>query len=294
MRIKKQKTYLRKNKFIAYIFILPALLVYASIVIVPALQTFTFSLFSYKSFVTRHFVGINNYLALFKDKAFLISLWHNIYWSGLTVAVPLTLGLILAVLITRTKVRVLLSIIYFIPVTVPLVVGGVIWKWIYNPVFGLINHVFTAVGLENLTRNWLGDPGIAFYSLFITGTWAYFGFCVLIFMNALQNVDEALYEAAKIDGASEFQLFFHITIPSLTSTITFLIIWSVIGAMRFFDLVYVMTKGGPGRSTEIVGTYIFEQAFRVQRVGYASSSALVLLVIILLLTYGIIKVRDTS
>ena len=156
----------------------------------------------------------------------------------------------------------------------------------------MVNLLLNNVGLNGLTNNWIGDPKIAFYSLFVTGTWSYFGFCVLIFMNALQNIDESMYEAAKIDGASEFQLFRHITIPSLRTTINFLVIWSVIGAMKFFDLVYVMTKGGPGRATEIVGTYIFELAFRVQRVGYASGAALILLVIILCLTYAIMRIRE--
>jgi raffinose/stachyose/melibiose transport system permease protein len=259
---------------------------------VPGLQTFFYSLFYYRSFVTRRFIGLGNYLSLFTDRVFRLSLWHNLLWSALTVVIPLSIGLVLAVLVTKVRGRVALSAMYFLPVTVPLVVGGVVWKWIYNPIFGLLNYTLKAIGLGKLALNWLADTDIAFYALFVTGTWTYFGFCVLIFMNALQSVDENLYEAAKIDGATELQLFFHITIPSLRTTINFLIIWSTIGAMKFFDLVYVMTRGGPGHATEIVGTYIFELAFRQQKVGYASSAAMVLLAIILLLTYLTVRTRE--
>lgn len=271
---------------------LPATIVYGAIVIVPGLQTFFYSLFYYRSFVTRRFTGLSNYLNLVLDQVFRLSLWHNLFWSALTVVIPLSIGLVLAVLVTKVRGRVVLSAMYFLPVTVPLVVGGVVWKWIYNPIFGLLNHTLKAAGLAKLALNWLADTNIAFYALFVTGTWTYFGFCVLIFMNALQSIDENLYEAAKIDGATELQLFFHITIPSLRTTINFLIIWSTIGAMKFFDLVYVMTRGGPGHATEIVGTYIFELAFRQQKVGYASSAAMVLLIIILMLTYLTIRTRE--
>ena len=265
---------------------------YGAVVIVPAFQTLFFSLFRYRSFVSRRFSGLSNYLLLFQDRVFGLSLWHNLYWSFLTIVIPLSVGLVLAVLVTKSRGRLVLGAIYFLPVTVPLVVGGVVWKWIYNPVFGLINLVMKRIGWTGLALNWLADTDIAFYSLFVTGTWSYFGFCVLIFTNALQSIDENLYEAARIDGANEFQLFFYVTVPSLRTTINFLIIWSTIGAMKFFDLVYVMTKGGPGHSTEIVGTYIFELAFRQQRVGYASSAAMVLMMIILVLTYAIIRTRE--
>ena len=267
-----------------YLFILPAFALYGGFILLPAIQNIIYSFFHWSSLTQKTFNGISNYVALFHDMVFGAALLHNIIWAALTIAFPLIVGLLLAVVLSKKKARILLSAMYFLPATVPLVVSGIIWGWIYNPIFGLLNQFLRMLGLESLTRSWIGDSSIALYALNILGAWTFFGFCTVIFLNALQGLDMSIYDAAKIDGASNFQSFFYITIPSLKDAIVFLTIYSVIGAMKFFDIVYITTQGGPGYSTEILGTYIFKLAFREQKLGYSASVSVILIVLVMILS----------
>lgn len=277
------------KKILPYVFILPAIGIYLLFVLIPLVQNFAFSLFEWRSFTDRFFCGLRNYFALLRDEVFWAALSHNLIWAALTLAFPLFVGLILASLLFQSRLRVLFSSLYFIPCTVPLVVSGIIWGWIYNPIFGLLNLVLEKMGLSTLKRSWLADPHIALYMLNILGAWTFFGFCTVIVLSALQNADRSLYEAAKIDGASNTQCFLYITLPLLKNTIVFLSVYSIIGAMKFFDIVYITTQGGPGHSTEILGTYIFKLAFRQQRVGYGSTVAMILFLIIFAMSLLLIR-----
>ncbi|MHB8279133.1 MAG: carbohydrate ABC transporter permease [Candidatus Humimicrobiaceae bacterium] len=268
-----------KKSYKGYLYILPALLIYGFFVLYSSLQNLFYSFFDWTNITTRKFSGISNYIALFKDKKFYTTISHNFIWAALTV-ILLMLFLLISVFLVRNKGRLVFSVIYFLPVTIPFVVSAIMWGWIYNPDFGVIKYVLDKVHLSNLNQFWLSNPKIALYSLFIVGTWTYFGFCIVIFLSALQSQDQSIYEAARIDGASDIKCFFHITIPALRSTISFLTIWSIIGAMKFFDIVYIMTKGGPGNSTEVLSTYIFKLAFREQKIGYASSISMILMIIV--------------
>jgi len=277
-----------------YLFLLPALAVYGGFVLLPAVQNLVYSFFKWSSLTKRTFIGLSNYVGLVQDKVFGIALLHNIIWAALTILFPLIIGLILAVLLSSSKARIWLSAIYFLPATVPLVVSGIIWGWIYNPIFGLLNQFLRAIGLESLTRSWIGDSKIALYALNFLGAWTFYGFCTIIFINSLQGIDVTLYDAAKIDGASNLQNFFYITIPLLKNSIVFLTIYSVIGAMKFFDIVYITTQGGPGYSTEILGTYIFKLAFREQKLGYSASVAFVLIILVMLLSILMLRRSERS
>jgi raffinose/stachyose/melibiose transport system permease protein len=278
----------------AYLFILPAFGLYGCFILLPSIQNLVYSFFHWTTLTEGSFNGLENYISLFRDKVFGLALFHNIIWAALTILFPLILGLILAVTLSKMKSRVVLSTIYFIPATIPFVVSGIIWGWIYNPIFGLLNQVLSGMGLESLTRSWMGDRKIALYALNILGGWTFFGFCAVIFLSSLQSLDQTIYDAAKIDGASNLQTFFFITIPSLKGTIVFLMIYSIIGAMKFFDIVYITTKGGPGYSTEILGTYIFKLAFRQQRQGYSSSVAVILLILVMTLSVFMLRRRENE
>lgn len=271
--------YLKKS-FIGYLYILPALLIYGFFVLYSSLQSLFYSFFKWTNITTKSFAGISNYISLFKDKKFFITISHNIIWATLTVAL-LMLFLLISVFLIKNKGRMTFSAIYFLPVTIPFVVSAIMWGWIYDPYFGVIKFILDKLNLGYLNQYWLANPKIVLYSLFIVGTWTYFGFCIVIFLSALQGQDQSIYEAARIDGASDIKCFIYITIPALRSTITFLTIWSIIGAMKFFDIVYVMTEGGPGNATEILSTYIFKLAFREQKIGYASSISMILMIIVI-------------
>ena len=283
------KSWKRFNRHIkGFLFVLPALTIYGFFILYSGVQSLFFSFFSWQNISTRAFAGLKNYYALPTDRVFLTALSHNLIWAFLTVAL-LIVFLMIAVFLTKVKGRLIFSAIYFLPATIPFVVSAIMWGWIYNPVFGVLNFSLKSIGLDSLTRPWLANTNIALYALFVIGTWTYFGFCIVIFMSALQGIDTSLYEAAKIDGASDVQTFFHITIPSIKNTIIFLSIYSIIGAMKFFDIVYVMTQGGPGYSTEILSTYIFKLAFREQRIGYATSISMVQLILVVGLSILILR-----
>jgi raffinose/stachyose/melibiose transport system permease protein len=265
------------------LFILPALLLYLLFVGVPIAQVVVYSFFAWDSGTVTGFAGLENYVRLFQDAVFWTALGHNLIWVALTLAIPLAAGLLLAAILAEKKVQLvrILGAVYFIPRTIPLVVAGIIWGWIYNPIFGLLNDALKAVGLGRFGGAWLADPDSALLSLNVVGAWTFFGFCVVIYLAAIQNIDPQLYEAARVDGASWRQQFRFVTVPALRATTLFLGLFSAIEAMRFFDLVWVTTKGGPGHATEVLTTHIYKSFFLIGDFGYAAALSVVLLVIVI-------------
>lgn len=278
----------------AWMFLLPALLLYAAFVAVPILQVTAYSLFSWDNGSIKAFSGGANYVRLVTDNVFWTALGHNAIWAVLTLCFPLLIGLVLASILAERSPRLVkvMSAIYFLPRTIPLVVAGIIWGWIYNPIFGLLNYLLDMVGLGSWGGAWLAEPGTALISLNAAGAWTFYGFCVLIYLSAIQSIDPSLYEAASLDGASWGQRFRFITVPLLKSTTLFLGLYSAIEAMRFFDLVWVTTQGGPGYDTEVLTTHIYKTFFLVGDFGYAAALSVVLLVIVLTvggLSYRILR-----
>jgi len=188
----------------APLFILPAFLLYAAFVVIPILQVVGYSFFAWDNGIAQDFIGFANYARLGSDQIFWAALWHNAIWVVLTLAFPLLAGLLLASILAERGPRTvqIMSAIYFIPRTIPLVVAGIIWGWIYNPLFGLLNYGLDLVGLGNLAGAWLAEEGTALLSLNVVGAWTFFGFCVVIYLGAIQSIDPSLYEAAEIDGAN--------------------------------------------------------------------------------------------
>lgn len=268
---------------VPYLFILPALLLYVLFVGLPVLQVVAYSLFSWDGGTIKGFAGLDNYGRLIGDGLFWTALGHNAIWVVLTLIFPLAIGLLLAAILAEShpNVRRVLSAIYFLPRTIPLVVGGIIWGWIYNPIFGLANWTLRNIGLGQYAGAWLAEQDTALLALNVVGAWTFFGFCVVIYLSAIQSVDPALYEAAEVDGARWWQRFRFITVPVLRGTTLFLGLYASIEAMRFFDLVWVTTNGGPGFATEVLTTHIYKTFFLVGDFGYASTLSVVLLAIVL-------------
>ncbi len=267
----------------AYLFLLPALSLYLFFVGLPILQVIGYSFFSWDNGIAQDFIGLTNYKKLLGDGVFWTALWHNGIWVVLTLAFPLLAGLLLAAILAERSARSIrwLGAIYFIPRTIPLVVAGVIWGWIYNPIFGLLNYCLNAVGLSFLSGAWLATESTALLSLNVVGAWTFFGFCVVIYLAAIQAIDPSLYEAASIDGAGWWRKFRSITVPLLRGSTLFLGLYAAIEAMRFFDLVWVTTKGGPGYATEVLTTHIYKTFFLIGDFGYAATLSVVLLIIVL-------------
>jgi raffinose/stachyose/melibiose transport system permease protein len=298
IRKEKEKMYKKaslKNSFEAYFFILPAFVIYVIVVLKPLLNTIVLSFYEWDGASEKIFVFLKNYQKLFSDPIFLTALRNNLAWIVASIFIPMILGLLLAVLlwsIKNQRIRFLFQTSYFMPVIPSLIIVGIIWGWIYNPVFGAANKILKMIGLGALSRGWLGSPVWALPSVILAGNWTFFGFCMTIFLAGLQNIDKNLFEAAIIDGANRIQSFRYITIPSLRNQINLLIIYILIGSFKVFDIVYVMTKGGPFNSTEVVGTYMYTRAFEHSLVGYGSSMATILALIVSISTLIFLRLRE--
>ena len=282
---------MKLNNNTAYFFILPGFLYLSIWLFFPILNNFYLSLLDAETARSRDyfFVGLDNYKELFQDKIFWRALSHNIIWVILSILIPLVLGLVLAAMLYNMRSRLFYASIFFIPHTFALIITAIVWRWMYHPKYGLINQTLDNLGLGYFKMHWLGDENIALIAVNMMGSWSYYGFCVLIFLAGLQNIDPTLNDAAKIDGAGPIQRFFKITIPLLRNTFMFLIIWTIIGSMRFFDLIFVATNGTPNLATDITGLYIYRLIMQQGRVTYAGSISVILTIIILFMSIYVIK-----
>ena len=282
---------MKLNNRYAYFFILPAFLYLSVWLFFPILNNFYLSLLDAETARSRDyfFVGLDNYKELFQDKIFWRALSHNIIWVILSILIPLVLGLVLAAMLYNMRSRLFYASIFFIPHTFALIITAIVWRWMYHPKYGLINQTLDNIGLGYFKMHWLGDENVALIAVNMMGSWSYYGFCVLIFLAGLQNIDPTLNDAAKIDGAGPIQRFFKITIPLLRNTFMFLIIWTIIGSMRFFDLIFVATNGTPNLATDITGLYIYRLIMQQGRVTYAGSISVILTIIILTMSIFVIR-----
>jgi len=182
--------------------------------------------------------------------------------------------------------------IFYSPAVLPLVAVGIVWAWIYNPMFGVINNFLRIMGLHALARPWLGDPRIALYSVILTAIWQGTGFPMLLFLAGLQGIPKELYEAAEIDGAGSLQSFFYITLPSLRETFVVVVSLLIVNSLRVFDLVYAMTWGGPGKATQVLGTWMYFNTFVYHRAGFGSSIAWIMTAISLIIVYPYVRIMS--
>jgi len=277
-----------------YVFIAPALLLYAAFFLYPALQLILLTFQKWDGIEPKKFVGLSNYSKLlFNDPKFWVAFQHNLFWVVAAVIVPVLLGLFLAILLSRSPMRgkVVFRAIYFLPQVLSSVVVAIIWNWIYNPSFGALNAFLELIGLDFLKRGWLGDFTLALPALFIAWSWVHYGFCMVIFIAALQSIDEVYFDAAKVDGANWWQQFRHILVPFIQGPATTVVLVTAISAFQVFDLVYVTTRGGPAAATLVLPMHMMDHAFKYHRVGYGATIAVALAIIILILSVLFLKVR---
>jgi ABC-type sugar transport system permease subunit len=210
---------------------------------------------------------------------------------------PIVIALPLALILSNlARGRLLFQTAYFMPHILSGVVIAMIWGWIYNPLFGVLNYVLRAVGLDSLTRAWLGNPDTALYAVIAAAVWGYFGFCLVIFMAGLQNLDVDQIEASRIDGANAIQRFWYVIVPQLRYVLNMVIVYTLIGGFNVFDIVYVMTKGGPANHTELIGTYTYKIAFQENQLGYGATLAMLMMVLSLVtsLLYNVLRNRGDA
>ena len=280
----------------AYLYILPGFLIYAAFVLWPIIDTLRYSFYDWDGFSQPNFTGLANYARLLQDNLFGISLRNNLLFIFFYTLLPIAIALFLTSLLTRRRIRGLTFFRagLFLPYVMSMIVVGVVWRWIYNPVFGPLNQALRAIGLESWARPWLGDFDFALPAVGIVGTWVQFGFCLVLFIAGVQRIEEVLYDAAKIDGATDFQQLWYITLPSLRGEISVALVTTLIAAWRIFDLVFVTTRGGPANETMVVALQIYRNAFDLNRAGYAAAIAVVLTMIILFISYLVLALRSRT
>lgn len=276
-----------------YLFVLPYGLFYLLFLIFPIIQGFRVSLYKWDIFGNKVFLGIGNYANLLYDPKFWSSLWHTVYFILLTTPPLIILGLALAMVLNLPfRGRIIFRAIFFFPYLLCISVIAITWMWLYQPHFGLINVYLQKYGLP--APSWLGDARFAMPAIAITTIWWTVGFNIILFLAGLQEIPEELYEAAKIDGASFTQSFFHITIPLLRRTTLLILMLQIIASFKIFGQVYIMTEGGPYGATRVLVQYIYDTGFRYFRMGYASSMAYILFSIMLvcsLLQFRLLRKR---
>ena len=265
----------------AYLYILPGFVIYALFVLLPIVSTVRYSLTEWTGFSAPTYIGLANYERLANDSIFWNALGNNAFFVVFYSILPILLGLLLTSLIARGQLRgmVLFRTGLFIPQVMSMVVVGIIWRWLFD-FRGPINSFLRDVGLAGWVRPWLGDFTWAPYATGAVGTWVQYGFCMVLFIAGMQSISEDLYDAAKVDGAGAWRQFRFVTVPGLQQHILVAFVVTFIAALRVFDLVFVLTRGGPGRETQVVSMLIYQEAFEFHRAGYGAAMALVMTVLI--------------
>lgn len=271
---------------LAYLYILPAVVVFALFIGTPLVRSATFSLYEWDGLGSSTWVGLENYAAVFTEPALRGAFVHALVLIGFYAVVPVALGLLLAATMMRAR-RMrglgLFRVLIFLPQVVPMVVVGIAWRQIYGP-DGPLNAVLRFLQLDGLARPWLGDYTWALPSVGLVGTWVGTGLCFVLFLAAMAKIPRDLYEAARLDGASSWREFFAITLPSVRGELAVALTLTVIAALKTFDLVYVMTSGGPGNQTAVPSYEVYRHAFLIGEVGTATALALVLTAIVFVAT----------
>ncbi|MBP2241525.1 raffinose/stachyose/melibiose transport system permease protein [Cytobacillus eiseniae] len=271
------------NKFVIALYTLPALLLILVLIYIPITLSGYYGLMDWDGIGEMKFIGLENYITLIQDKMFWTSTWHSLLLAIFSTASLLLYLAISLVLASKIKGSDLLRKIYLIPMLLSSVAIAQLWMKIFDPTNGMANKLLEFFGVEN-TPIWLADPAIALYAIFIPVIWQYAGFYILIYYAALKNVPDEVIEAAKIDGASPLQIAFKIKLPLISNVFKVTIMLAVVGSLKYFDLIYVMTGGGPNGASEVMASYMYKEAFKLNNFGYGSAIGFGLLIICLIMT----------
>jgi raffinose/stachyose/melibiose transport system permease protein len=266
----------------AMLFLAPALLIYATFALYPMLDVFVLSFQKWNGLdPERAFVGLDNYRhILTNDPVFWVAFGNTVIWTILGVVFPPLVGLLLALGLNQAIVgRSVLRAIFYLPVIIASIAVATMWRWMYDPFFGLFAQVLTNLGLQGWIPDWLGDGDIALYSVFVAYLWQEVGISMVLFLAGLQGVSQSLVEAARIDGAGRWATFRHVTLPALRTTITIVLILEIISSLKVFDIVYGLTGGGPAQATQMLALWAFTQSMQIFDFGRGAAISVMLLTI---------------
>ncbi len=294
-RPRKSKRALREA-FTGWLYVLPALLMYAVFVLVPFILTIVYSFHRWNGVGPMTWVGLKNYITVFQVPDLLGTI-GNAFWLVVWFSfIPVGLGLVVASVINRVatgRFGEISRVVLFLPYIIALVAAGIIWGWLLS-LSGLVNQILTAVGLGSITRAWLGDFNWALSAVGVIGIWVLLGFCTVLLSTAMSKVDPSLYEAARIDGSNWINEFFNITVPLLKQEIGVCLTVTVIFALATFDIVYVATAGGPGNATSVPGLQIYILAFSQRNIGLASALAVLLMLLVVVIIFPIQRLNKET
>lgn len=271
-----------------YIFIAPWLIAFCIFTLGPMVASLYFAFTKYNAIQPAEWIGVRNFISLYNDPVFWKSIKVTFTFAGIFVPLNLVISLFLAAMLNlKVPAMRLLRTVYYLPSVLPEVVTGLVWIWIFNPDFGLLNYIiYLLTGIKG--PNWLGSEAWVMPAVIISALWG-MGSGVIIFLASLQGVPTELYEAAELDGASVFDRYFHITIPMISPVILFNLLMGTIGALQTFARIYVMTSGGPNYASYFYNLYLYTNAFSYFRLGLASAQAWILFVVIMALTMLILR-----
>ena len=273
---------------------LAAVALFTVFVMAPFFVGIYTSFFKWDGFSAMKFNGIKNYLYVFRDEIFWKAIRNTFVYAILVTVFKNVIAFFLAsVLVKNFFGKTIFRTAIYIPVTLSYIVIGILWTWIYNPTFGLLNSMLTALGLEKLILGWLSDANVALFSVIAVDIWKWIGYHMVLYIAGLQGVPKDLYEAAEIDGAGRLSKLRYVTIPMVNATIVINVLMSITGAfVSNYDIVYIMTNGGPYHSTEVSLTYIMKTAFTDSNFGKANAMSVVLFLMVLV--FGFIQLRAMS
>ncbi len=267
---------------VGYLFILPTVLFFLAFVLYPFARSFYISLTQWPGFGEPRFVGLMNFRNMLDDDIFWKSLRTTAVFTVVSTIIQTILPMLLAILLAAGwRGSVVFRTVFFMPQVVSLVVSGLLWQMMYDGNFGMINQFLTAIGLGGLAHNWLADPNTVLPAILLVSLWQSAGFYMLIFFAGLQGIDQTLYEAARVDGAGRLQEIWSITVPMLRPVTAVVVALNVLGGVKVFELIFVMTGGGPNHASEVLGTYLYNLAFgstsgSIPAVGYATAVSVIM------------------
>ena len=284
----RSRNSVKKGKWIFSLsFHFPAFVLYTVFLILPMLGSLYFSLLKWDGITTARFIGIKNFVDLFtRDRYFKKVIFNTVKSMVAGVCIQLPLAMVLAYLVYRTTRGFhFFQSVYFVPVVISATVIGLMFSLFFNPSFGPVNAFFQAVGLKGLIRNWLTDPAVVLFSVIMPGIWQYMGYHFIIFLAGMQSMPKEIMESAYIDGANSVSAFFHIVIPNIKGMIQVCLVICLTGAIKTFDIPYLMTQGGPGAESTFLSIYMYKEAFVDSSIGRGTAVAVCMLVLALMVTF---------
>lgn len=281
------------NKKVVALYVAPALILILALIYIPIVQTGYFGLMKWSGIGDMEYIGLDNYAKLIRDPLFWESAYHSFLLAVFSTISLIGYLLIAIILAGKIKGADLLRKIYLIPMLLASVAIAQLWLKIYHPSNGILNNILVSFGIENPPA-WLAETELVLYAIIIPIIWQYAGFYILIYYAALKNIPDSLIEAAKIDGAKPWQIALKIKLPLIMNVIKVTIVLAVVGSLKYFDLIYIMTDGGPNGASEVMASYMYHKAFDGFDFGYGSAIGFFLLVICLVVTYLIRKLTVTN